>query len=260
MNKVFMMPVVLMTLATLAIVPAHAQNNTITQTGTTPVGINSGFGGVVGGGTFTFTQTNPGDNNIKLKLTRGPGNLNDAVVIYIANGGAGFSSTSSFNDTGDGLRRAISGLDGGNRSTLNFGPGFSPTHAIAFNSGFSGLWQLTTGSHNFVASTNLALTGGAGNAATMFSMDFNMADLGLTPGASFDYVTTYISETAFRSDEFIGVDASHVPAGNIGYNTFSLAPGDNNKYVSVTAAIPEPTTLALLSLGVCGFVAKRRKK
>jgi hypothetical protein len=253
MNRFFMMPAVLVTVATLAIVPAHAQLNTITQTGTSQVGINSGFGGVLGGGTFTFTQTNPGDDNISIKLTRGAGSLNDAVVIYIANGGAGFSDTSTLTDTADGLRRAITGRDGGNSSVLTFGPGFNATHAIAFNAGFAGLWQLTTGSHNFIDSANLVTSG------AMHTVDFNMTELGLAPGGSFDYVATYISETAFRSNEFIGVDASHVTGGNIGFNPFSLAPGDNNRYTSVVATIPEPTTLALLSLGVVGLVAKRRK-
>src|SRR2546422_3880721 len=85
---------------------------------------NSGFGGPIGLGSLTLTDDG---TTISGTITKGPNNFNDVLVIYIDNFSGGFTATSGFNDAADGLRRAISGIDGfGNRSLLTFGTGFTP--------------------------------------------------------------------------------------------------------------------------------------
>jgi hypothetical protein len=126
---------------------------------------NSGFGGPIGQGSLNLT-----DNGTSVfgTLNKGPNNFNDVLVIYINSVSGGFTDTSGFADANDGLRRAISGFDGGaNRSVLTMPGGFSADYAIALgpsSDSFGGLWQLANGgggSLNFVASVSLTPVGTA---------------------------------------------------------------------------------------------------
>ncbi len=222
-------------------------------------GSGSNFGNVLGGGSFTLTQTG---GAISLSFTKGVGSFNDAVVIYLdPDGGspAGFADTGGFTDGADGLRRAISGFDGGgSRSTLFFAPGFNATHAIAFKpfgagNGYAGLWSLNNGG-SLGGGGTLNMTPDTNNQPT-YTMGFNMSDIGLTPGQSFNFVATYISETGFRSSELLGVASG--PANNPGYTSLALSGNDYNRFVS--AAVPEPTTLGLLVLPALGVFFGRRR-
>src|SRR5438105_12610925 len=117
--------------------------------------LNTSFGGPIGLGTLTLTDDG---TTVSGTITKGANGFNDALVIYIdpftpnSLSGPGFADTSGFADGGDGLRRAISGFDGGaNRSLLTFGTGFRPDYAIALgpsDAGFGGLWQLNNGGNN----------------------------------------------------------------------------------------------------------------
>src|SRR6058998_3037321 len=79
---------------------------------------NSGFGGPIGLGSLTLTDDG---TTISGTVNKGPNGFNDVLVIYIDSLGGGFGDTSGFSDGQDGLRKAISGFDGGaNRSTLTF--------------------------------------------------------------------------------------------------------------------------------------------
>src|SRR5882762_10352862 len=89
---------------------------------------NSGFGGPVGLGSLTLTDNG---TTVSGTLNKGPNGLNDVLVLYIDSVGGGFSDSSGFADSADGLRKAISGFDGGgNRSVLTFN-GMLPDYAIA---------------------------------------------------------------------------------------------------------------------------------
>src|SRR6266571_791236 len=93
---------------------------------------NSGFGGPIGLGSLTLTDDG---TTVSGTVNKGPN---------------GFNDTSGFADGGDGLRKAISGFDGGaNRSLLTMGGGFLPDYAIALgpagSENFGGLWQLANG-------------------------------------------------------------------------------------------------------------------
>src|SRR5438132_11001074 len=77
---------------------------------------NSGFGGPIGLGSLTLT-----DNGTTVfgQVNKGPNGFNDVLVIYLDSISGGFADTSGFADSADGLRKAISGFDGGaNRSLM----------------------------------------------------------------------------------------------------------------------------------------------
>ena len=172
----------------------------------------TGFGGPVGTGSLTVS-----DNGtvITFVLNKGTNNFNDALVLYIDSKEGGFTTTSGFLDAKDGLRRAISGYDGTNRSTLTFPVGFTPDFAVAFEvgpvpqpdpeqPGFAGVWALQAGSseHTYITSANL--TPIIDRSSSTYTVTVNKSDLGITDLVSFNFLGTYISNTAYRSNEAIG--------------------------------------------------------
>ena len=125
------------------------------------------------------------------------------MVIFVDTKSGGFATTSGFTDEGDGLRRAISGLQAANRATLDFPLGFLPDYAIALDQGFGGIWELVNGaSHNYINSANLTPSGNPDAATYTFTVA--KTDIGITTGIVFNFLATYVSETGFRSNEFIG--------------------------------------------------------
>ncbi|HSN75970.1 MAG TPA: hypothetical protein VL334_12920, partial [Anaerolineae bacterium] len=196
-------------------------------------GINSGFGNVIGGNSQLHVDSDA-SGNLNFGLIAGGGGYNDAMVIYIDSVSGGYTSTSTFNDTADGCRRAISGFDGTNRSILNFAPGFEADYAICMDTGFAGVWQLAgTGSHPYIASANRTAT-----TPGHYEMALTLANLGTAAGRTFKYVATYLNPgNAFRSDEFHGVAQSTVPGGNPGWATVTLASGDTNVFTSYAAVV-----------------------
>jgi hypothetical protein len=216
----------------------------------------TGFGGAVGGGSLSLSDDG---TTITGTFTKGPGNFSDVLVIYLDTTAGGFTDTSTLADGADGLRKAISGFDGGtNRSILTFPSGFDADYALALgpsSDNFGGLWQLAAGganSLNFVSTANLSPLGTA--TASTYTFSFTFAQLGLASGSTFDLFGTYISNTGFRSTEFIAGNAT----GTQGYNNF--AGTTNGTYPA--AAIPEPSSLSLLAgpaiLGAWFFVRRRR--
>ena len=219
------------------------------------------FGDVLGNSTLEVTASGSAVNST---LTTGLGDLNDFVVIYIDSIVGGATNTAAFVDTGasnlDLNRSAISGFGGGNRSIVNFAPGFEADFAISFNpgsggnSGFGGLWQLDNNSNfTFVDSINLSPTGTA--TATNYTFDFDFSEIGITSADPFDFVATYLnSSNAFRSNEAIG--ASDAPSGgtNIGNGALTFS-----SFETFNQAIPEPTSVALM-FGICLFGASRRRR
>ena len=190
---------------------------------------NSGFGGVLGGGSFDIEDDG---TTVTLTFNRGGGNFNDALVIYIDSESGGSPNTSNFTDTGDNLRQAISGFDGTNRSTVNFPTGFEADFAIAANvnsDNFAGLWDVVdSGSHTFVASVNI--TNDSNTSAASYQMDFDFSEIGISSDVkSFSFVATYLNYTnAFRSDEAVGDGLGSFTQGN---NTASFT--DARTYYSV---------------------------
>jgi len=215
---------------------------------------NSGFGGPIGLGSLTLTDNG---TTVSGTVNKGPNGFNDVLVLYIDSMAGGFADTSGFADGGDGLRKAISGFDGGgNRSLLTFTGGFTPDYAIALgpaSDSFGGLWQLANGggnSLNFVSSVNLNPTG-ANNSPT-YTFSFNVSQIGLSPGsgATFAMLGTYIADSGYRSDEAVAGN----DVGTQGWNPFLQTAS-----VSYTI-VPEPSTVALLGLGLAAVIGARRRK
>lgn len=215
---------------------------------------NSGFGGPIGLGSLTLTDDG---TTISGTVNKGPNGFNDVLVLYIDSVAGGFSDTSGFADANDGLRKAISGFDGGgNRSLLTFN-GMLPDYAIALgpsSDNFGGLWQLANGGNNslpFINSVNLNPTGNPNSPTYTFS--FNVADIGLAPnsGSTFALLGTYTSNSGYRSDEAMAGN----DAGTQGWNPFL-----QTALVTYTI-VPEPTSAAFLGFAalIGTFYARRRK-
>ena len=213
---------------------------------------NSGFGGPIGLGNLTLTDNG---TTVSGTVNKGPNGFNDVLVLFIDSIGGGFADTSGFADGADGLRKAMSGFDGGaNRSLLTFN-GMLPDYAIALgpsSDNFGGMWQLANGganSLNFVTSVNLNPTGN--NNSPTYTFSFNVSDIGLTPnsGATFKLLGTYTSNSGFRSDEaIVGNDV-----GAQGWNPFLQTA------LGTYTIVPEPSAAMLGLLGASALFLRRRK-
>jgi hypothetical protein len=212
---------------------------------------SSGFGGPIGLGSLTLSDDG---TTISGTINKGPNGFNDVLVIYIDSVAGGFADTSGFGDANDGLRKAISGFDGGtNRSVLTFN-GMLPDYALALgpsSDSFGGLWGLANGganSLNFVSSANLSPTGT--NSSPTYTISFALSDIGLTPNTAniIFLVGTYISNSGYRSDEALPGNLS----GNQGWNPFSQTA------VATYVTLPAPGSAALLGLG--GLIIARRRR
>lgn len=203
-------------------------------------GIGSGFGDVIGA-TALLGVDSDDLGNLYFGLSRGSGGLFNDVVIYLDTMPGGFATTATFDDRLDGLRSAISGFGFNDlRCDLNFAPGFEADYAIAFFSGFAGLWQLQeTGEHTFIADAGLAGGGDANN--PFFELSVLFSDIGVAPGGDVKYVATYLNGgDAFRSNEFHGVASG--PADNIGQTEYSLADGDFITFTTFESPVSGETT------------------
>jgi len=245
---------------------AFAQSTNVTFNGNG----NSGFGGVIGTGTLNISNNTAG--NLAFTLTKGAGDFNDAIVLYIDSVTGGFGSTLDLNDQADGLRQAISGASGGStgieantRSIVTFNTGFTADYAIALNNGFAGLWQLASGGNNsltFIAGANLLPTPATNNSPT-YTWNINVTDIGLTAnsGQSFKFVGTYLNAgNSFRANEAIGFDivGNNPGAGGIGSYPNTVA---TSEFTFQT--VPEPSTYALLALAATALgahVVRRRRR
>jgi hypothetical protein len=220
---------------------------------------NSGFDGAVGTGNLSISDT---PTSMKVTFNRGSGAFNDDLVIYLDTPhlSGGFSSNATFNDNADGGRTAISGANNGNpsRSLVTFAPSFSANYAISIQDSFIGVFGLSaTGSHNFLFGASQS--GNNSDASYSITMSAaQMGQIGLTAGSggAFSFEGTYISATAFRSDETIGASSVVGNPGFSGSLTFSKADS------FALTAVPEPSTLigaAIGALMALGYACKQRR-
>lgn len=191
----------------------------------------TGFGGTVGQSQLKIEFYT---DSVIMTLTKGPGDLNDAVVIYVQTNvmDTGISNTFNLTDDTDPLRSAISGFSSGNRAGLTFPTGFYPTQAIAFNSEFGGSFELVeNGPHKYQESGNLQPLNNTKAPVYRISLPFhqdNQTNETFTKddtGEEFRFLVTYISTTGYRSNEFIGDAGPDVNPGWTNYVTTSFETG-----------------------------------
>jgi hypothetical protein len=226
---------------------------------------NSAWGGAIGLGSLTLSDNG---TTVSGSLTTG-GNLGgNAFVLYLQTAAGGFSTTMGFNDSADQLRSAISqytatGNGGGVGQSIQdfYTASFLPNYAIAMQPdngiNYGGLWQLANGGANslsFISSVNLSPTGS--DVLGTYNFSFNLADVGLTPGAgqSFELFGIQVSTSGYSSPEALG-----------GTMTGSSGWGNIQQQTSFstynTTAIPEPSTMVLCSLsGLAAFFMVRRRR
>jgi hypothetical protein len=265
MNKFLLMPVVLVTAATLAIVPAHAQTIASDNAGNYTSWTNGSNQGT-GFGAWNITTSTPDTGQTGFFLGTSAGNDSGAPGLpTIDTGGKAFGLYANSGANVTALRLFSTPLVTSNQFHI----------------------QLDNGGVDNLSSTVGFLLGDT-SGATIFSLFFNQGDtvyrftdaggttttnLGFTRGG-LDVYFSLTSPTTYdlivnrleggtpsifnTSRTFGGTSINRVVAFNINAGNT----GDRNFYVNnlSVAAIPEPTTLALLGLGICGFVTRRRKK
>ncbi|MFZ4708131.1 MAG: fibronectin type III domain-containing protein, partial [Bacteroidales bacterium] len=181
-----------------------------------------GFGGPVGGSVLKI-----GDDgtNILFHFTKGTGDLNDVLVLYISNGSTGRSMIDGeVNDQGDDLRRAISSA-GDNASELYFPIGFEVTHAIAINTGFGGLWSIpATGAvgNNGLAYVNSVNSTLSTAGQTDFYFNISFGNLGLDAADPFSILGIYLNGgNGYTSNEGYGFTAAtNIGTDNLAFTSY----------------------------------------
>ncbi|MGB3606108.1 lamin tail domain-containing protein, partial [Psychroserpens sp.] len=172
----------------------------------------TGFGGsgLLGSSTLEICAL-PATSQIDFTLTKGAGTNfgSNLVVLYIdSDPNSGVTTTENLFDTGinngDPGRVAISGYNGTDRATLLFPPGFSANYAISIDGSNANLFEINEGSgssHTFINGANLAVNG------DILTFDIDFAEINASPSAqSFNILATLISDSAFRSNEAIGIN------------------------------------------------------
>jgi Secretion system C-terminal sorting domain len=182
---------------------------------------NSGFAGAIGLSNLTIADNG---TTVTFSLTKGAGAFNDYFVLYIDSKTGGSSNTNGLNDQQDAFRRATSGIDGGNVSRVNFPAtpiAFLPDYAITLNASSAALFDISNTSNFGYTNANLTISG------LVYTFTATKAALGIT-GASinFNFIGTYVSGTAFRSNEGYGngLPGSNPGNTNVTFSSFLSYP------------------------------------
>jgi hypothetical protein len=214
--------------------------------------------GPVGGSQLIISET---VSTIDFTFYRGNGNLNDAFVMYIDSKNGGVPNTSTYTDETDQLRRAISGVNGSNRSLLNFASAFQADYAVAFGTGvnsshssapyFGGLWSLDANTLSFISAIGLD----PNNSVTSSIYHFSITKSAINFSTSFKFVITYLNyDNAYRSNEGYGLGFNRATSsdiyGNPGYNSVSLS-----NYLTYPATI-----LPVKLISFAGTIAESKAK
>ena len=212
----------------------------------------TGFGGALGNGTLTFTQSG---TTINGTFAAGAA-VNDGLVIYIdstAGGASVISSGAGFTDSADSNRGAIT-TRGLNTLNLPIAADFAIS-LLPVQGPFGGLWSLSNGANlPFVTSVNLLPL----NATGPYTFSFSLANIGLTAGQSFNFVATYLNgSNGFLSNETLS-GTTGLGATNPGTPSTVTLSGSQ---VFSTTAVPEPATVLLVGPALLSgmfFIRRRR--
>jgi beta-glucanase (GH16 family) len=175
-----------------------------------------------------------------------------AAVIYVDSiDGAGFASTYELLDTADRPRRLASGKGAaGERADLHFAPGFRADYAIVVEPQRVRIFELGASAHVAVnGAAQGAVVDDLGGNDVRYRIDdgsaggrvrelrLRLEHLGLAPADAFRFIVTMLNgDTAFRSNEFVGVAAGNPwDTVNPGQTAAVLKPGD---FLSFQTAAP----------------------
>ncbi|HEX8310009.1 MAG TPA: PEP-CTERM sorting domain-containing protein [Chthoniobacteraceae bacterium] len=240
-----------------AVAAAILANSTHAQTFTGNGG--TGFGGTVGNGSISVSQSTPG--TLSFSFTPGATFDGNALVLYFDTVSGGFTDTSSFTDIGDPGRVAISGTNTRTennvttttRTLLQFPSNFAADFALAVEPGTANLFQLKAGeAHTFVQNAGLS-----GSGTGPFTFSLTGSNLGLAANQPFQFVGSLISTSAYRSNETFGT-SSTIP-GSAG-DTPNAGFTGTTTITQAFTAVPEPGTIGLLALSTVGLMAIRRRR
>lgn len=204
-------------------------------------GINKSFGDRIGQRSRLYLRTDTRYLYIGIRSVNGfPDNEVDGVVMYLDTAEGGYASTSEFSDYSTVPRALASGVGtkAGHRAVLNFPPSFKPEYALFVRYRDAGVLRLSSDYHDLAAAGQAQST--TGNVHYVHSNGTNLEirvwleDIGLGPAAPVKFIWTLLNgEDAYRSDEFIGVNA--YPGGSIGQKSATLSDGDGMLYVPAAA-------------------------
>lgn len=171
---------------------------------------NTGFGGAVGGGKLSVTDT---PDSLIFTFERGAGPFDSLVVLYLdadVDNTSSYhaTSTSEFAGSTDKYEAAAVGATttDGQRAVLNFGNGFNPNVAVAFDNAGGGVFNFAKiGPLVFVSpGTTFSVVPSGTNSAAVYTVGESKTKLGITGNVSFNFIGTYIGENASRSNEGFG--------------------------------------------------------
>lgn len=200
------------------------------QTSVYPGNGKNSFGGPVGQGNLSITDNG---TSLTFTLTKGPGNLNDIVVFYVdITAGFGLTSTAGLNRVATKYERAVSTKRGNNTdsSVLIFPADFAPDAALAFDKdggktyffppAFLQQGTMVDGNDPQVTPTGTATS-------PTYSQTISKANLNLSNGPiTFKFFGTYISESAYRSNESFGDNFAGYrllqPAADVAWNPYTV--------------------------------------
>lgn len=189
----------------------------------------TGFGGTIGNGSLAIAESG---TDIVLTLTTG-GAFNDILVIYFDSETGGLANTTTINDDLDGGRAAVSGNSGANASEVTFPAGFTADYGLAWGSFGSALFKLTPGGSN-------SLTFVSFNSSPS-SRTIPKSELGITGPTAFKFVATYISATAYRSNEALvqNIGDGAEVGGNFGYNPITFSASNDFPLVPLNVSLKQ---------------------
>lgn len=167
---------------------------------------NTGFGGAIGEGTLSITDT---PDSLIFTLQKGTGAFDSVLVIYLQGSDNPFlmnlSSNSSLPGDTDPYKAAIAGLNTtvGQRSVLNFPSTFMPNLAVAVDKNGGKLYAISIAGTLIDRGTFTTVPSGDASAPE-FVVGAKKSDLGVSANPAFKFLGTYVGPFGSRSNEAFG--------------------------------------------------------